>query len=287
MLKTYLFLLLACAAGHLPAQAPYPADRQDAQARKTESLINGNTRPDSTLNPLIWRVRDRVLKTGETVNMDFLAFGFTDIAAYQFALKFDPAQLRFERIEVLAPGFPLDPSGNFGLFNIAGGELRTLWSTAQGITLPAATPVFRIVLTTLSGGKKLSEALILDPAILSAVAYNTVLAPKTVQLYYADFTKPADPRAETGEITGLQLDQNRPNPFNGCTQIGFTLPEAGMVKLRVLDVTGREWLRLEENCLAGYREETVCLSAIPAAGLFYYELTTPYGTLMRRMIKSD
>ena len=220
MLKTYLFLLLACAAGHLPAQAPYTPDRQDAQARKTGSLINGNTRPDSTLNPLIWRVRDRVLKTGETVNMDFLAFGFTDIAAYQFALKFDPAQLRFERIEVLAPGFPLDPSGNFGLFNIAGGELRTLWSTAQGITLPAATPVFRIVLATLSGGKKLSEALILDPTILSAVAYNTVLAPKAVQLYYADYTKPADPRAETGEITGLELYQNRPNPFSDCTRIG-------------------------------------------------------------------
>lgn len=285
MLKTYLFLLLACAAGHLPAQAPYAPDRQDAQARKTENVFTGNTRPDSTLNPLIWRVRDRVLKTGQTVNMDFLAFGFTDVAAYQFALKFDPAQLRFERIEILAPpGFPLAPSGNFGLFNIAAGELRTLWSTAQGITLPAATPVFRIVLTTLSGGKKLSEALVLDPAILSPVAYNTVLAPKAVQLYYADYTKPADPRAETGEITGLQLDQNRPNPFTNCTKIGFTLPAEGMVYFRVFDASGREWLRWEKTCAAGYQDETVCLGNA-GAGVFYCQLVTPFGTLSRRLVK--
>lgn len=284
MLRIYIFLLFFCAAGHVYAQPPAEPDQRDFNTIKTLATTPNNTRPDDTRQPLIWRVRDRVLKTGDTVNMNFLAFGFTDIAAYQFALKFDPAQLRFEKIEILTPDLPLDPGGNFGLFNIAAGELRTLWSAPQGITLPAATPVFRIVLTTLAGGNKLSDALHLDPAILSPVAYNTVLAPKIVRLYYADYTKPADPRAETGEITALQLDQNRPNPFCDCTQIGFTLPGAGMVQLRILDATGRERLRLEKTCDAGYQEETICPGETGAGG-FYCQLITPHGIMVRRMVK--
>lgn len=286
MLKICCSLFLLCVAGHLFAQPPAISDQQDFSALKNGAATNNTTRPDDTQQPLIWRVRDRVLKAGTTVNMDFLAFNFTDIAAYQFALKFDPTQLRFEQIEVLDPGFPLDPDGNFGMFNIAGGELRTLWSTAMGITLPPATPVFRVVLTALAGGKKLSAVMDIDPAIISSVAYNTALLPRGVQLYYADYTKPADPRTTSGETTALQLHQNYPNPFIGCTQIGFTLPEAGLVKLRVLDMAGREYMRLEKNAAAGYQEEHICLENA-GAGVFFFELATPYGTLRRRILQSD
>lgn len=286
MLKVCFSLFLLCATGFLFAQPPVERDIQDFISLRASAVTGNTTRPDDTQQPLIWRVRDRVLKVGTTVNMDFLAFNFTDLAAYQFALKFDPTQLRFEQIEVLAPGFPLDPDGNFGMFNIAGGELRTLWSTAMGMTMPPATPVFRVVLTALAGGKNLSAVMNIDPMIISPVAYNTVLLPRGVQLYYADYTKPADPRTEPVETTMLQLHQNYPNPFNGCTQIGFTLPEAGLVKLRVLDIAGREYLRLEKNAAAGYQEEHICLENA-GAGVFFFELATPYGTLRRRILQTD
>ncbi len=38
---------------------------------------------------------------------------------------------------------------------------------------------------------------------------------------------------------GSILRQNRPNPFNPVTELGFQLPTAGSVRLEVLDVTGR------------------------------------------------
>lgn len=286
MLKVCYSLFLFCTAAYLCAQPPAISDQQDFSALKNGVATGKTTRPDDTQQPLIWRVRDRVLKAGTTVNMDFLAFNFTDVAAYQFALKFDPAQLRFEKIEVLAPGFPLNPINNFGLYNIAGGELRTLWSTAISTTLPPAAPVFRVVLTALAGGKNLSDVMNIDPDIISPVAYNTALLPRPVQLYYADYTKPADPRTSSGETTALQLHQNYPNPFSGCTQIGFTLPEAGLVKLRVWDIAGREYLRLEKNGAAGYQEAQICLENA-SAGVFFCELATPYGTLRRRMLQTD
>lgn len=270
MKKTSILLLLLLGLGPLQAQSPAGTERPVGKApeRPGGGIV---TRPDSTIAPLIWRVRDRVLKTGDTLRADFLAFGLTDVAAYQFALKFNTARLRFVRIEILSPDLPLDPSGNFGLFNIAGGEIRTLWSAAAGYTLPAGAPVFRLVFATLTGGATLSETLQLDPDVLSAVAYNTVLAPKAVQLYYADYTKPADPRAENEAAPAFQVFSNRPNPFHDCTTLGFALPNAGAVQFRVFDAAGREWMRWKKNCPEGYQEEAVCLESAPA-GIMFCEL---------------
>lgn len=40
-------------------------------------------------------------------------------------------------------------------------------------------------------------------------------------------------------LTGFQLFQNHPNPFNPCTRIPFTLGEPGIIRLEVFDMTGR------------------------------------------------
>ncbi len=278
MFKINTILFCIFAAAQLVGQTPA------ADARRLQIAENAAGRPENAQSPLIWRLRDRVLKTGETQNMDFLAFNFTDVAAYQFALKFDPARLRLERIEILTTDLPLDSSGNFGLFNLAYGEIRTLWSSAQGYTLPPATPVFRLVFTTLSGGKYLSEVLNIDPALLNPIAYNTQLIPKGVQLYYADYTKPADPRAEVKEADAQLLLSNFPNPFPDCTTLGFALPAAGAVRIRVFDTAGRQRLLLEKDAAAGFQEEAVCLEGT-GAGVYFCEMVTPFGSIVQRIIK--
>jgi hypothetical protein len=48
---------------------------------------------------------------------------------------------------------------------------------------------------------------------------------------------------------GLRLLQNRPNPFNPRTSIGFTLPQSGPVRLRVFDPAGRLVATLADRSL--------------------------------------
>ena len=90
---------------------------------------------------------------------------------------------------------------------------------------------------------------------------------------------------ETLRVTdaGVQLLQNRPNPFSERTTIGFILPKACEAQLRVFDVNGRELLRIDRAYPAGYSEEAIRLDGT-AAGLLYYELTTPDGTLTKKMM---
>jgi hypothetical protein len=89
---------------------------------------------------------------------------------------------------------------------------------------------------------------------------------------------------ETDEPTtaGLQLLQNRPNPFNGETTIGFVLPENCEAQLRVFDVSGRVLFSQKKNYAAGRQEET--LELVGANGVLWYELVTPFGILTKKMV---
>ena len=79
------------------------------------------------------------------------------------------------------------------------------------------------------------------------------------------------------------LLQNRPNPFKGSTTIGFVLPAACTARLRILDPSGRLLKQLKKVCPKGYQEEIIELNT--ASGLLYYELLTPYGILVRKMVQ--
>ncbi|MBK9338506.1 MAG: T9SS type A sorting domain-containing protein [Lewinellaceae bacterium] len=244
-------------------------------------------KPDPSARPLVWRVRDRVLQAGEPVELDFSVVNFTDIAAFQHGMRFDPAVLQYEAMHSTTTEIPLDAAGNFGAYRIAAGELRTLWSVAEGVTLPGVQPMYRLHFTALQGGMKLSEVVSFDPAVLRAVAYTTALAPREVQLVFTDYKNTGllstDNQVDIPN-TGFDLLQNRPNPFSDRTTIGFILPEACAAQLRVFDISGRELWRSDETYPAGYHEVVLRLEELPATGMLFYELTTPQGKQTRRML---
>jgi hypothetical protein len=92
--------------------------------------------------------------------------------------------------------------------------------------------------------------------------------------------------AEDGAMAMPQftLAQNYPNPFNPSTQIVFSLPRAGKVKIDVLDINGSLVATLcERRFPAG--EHTVTWNAEPfPSGVYFYRLQTSQGVLIRKML---
>jgi hypothetical protein len=80
------------------------------------------------------------------------------------------------------------------------------------------------------------------------------------------------------------LFQNQPNPFAGETTIGFVLPDACDAQLRITDVSGRELASYNRTYSAGYHEIEFRMQNAVAYGVLYYELTTPFGKLTRKMV---
>ena len=226
----------------------------------------------------------RILEAGEKVDAVFAVSNFTDLSAYQFALQFDPAVMQFDHIEILNSAIPLDPAGNFGLYNIGAGELRAVWTLPQGATTAAGTVLFKVVFQALESGQRLSDLLKLYPAVVPEIAYGTDLTTREVELEFVKEGVIATGTAEPGENQGVLLFQNRPNPFSGSTTISFVLPEAMEAELRVLDVTGRLLKSYRAEYSAGRHQVVFESEGAVASGLLYYELITKNGKIAKKML---
>ena len=140
-----------------------------------------------------------------------------------------------------------------------------------------------------------------DPVTRAAYAWHVT---RFADSYLGGFTIPTDSEmafktvttrglAPNGEVEPLRteapsgsytLSQNYPNPFNPSTQINFTLPETGAVRLAVYDLTGRlVQVLIDSSLQAG--EHTARFDATRlASGRYLYRLETPNSTITKSML---
>jgi flagellar hook assembly protein FlgD len=81
--------------------------------------------------------------------------------------------------------------------------------------------------------------------------------------------------------SGFVLDQNYPNPFNPSTTIGYRLAEAGLVRLKVYDVLGREVATLADHVVpagdyTGTWDGRNGSGQQVATGVYHYRLEVAY-----------
>ncbi len=87
-----------------------------------------------------------------------------------------------------------------------------------------------------------------------------------------------------GEASGFTLEQNQPNPVANATTISFGIEAAGHVRVRVLDVTGREVAVLVDEALAAGNYTTRFAPGSLAAGVYVYTLEAGGQVTSRRML---
>ncbi len=80
------------------------------------------------------------------------------------------------------------------------------------------------------------------------------------------------------------LEQNYPNPFNPATKIKYSIPEEGVVKLKVYNLLGEEIMTLVNSAQKTGRYEVVFDASRFASGVYYYRLETQKYTSVKKMI---
>ncbi|MBL7775026.1 MAG: hypothetical protein JNK89_03440, partial [Saprospiraceae bacterium] len=228
--------------------------------------------------PWQWRIADQTLESQGPLIVTVQAAAFDNLAALQCAFEYDTDRLRLDTLEILT-ALPLTPM-DFGL--LTDGQARLAWATNnQGVQVAPNAGVFRFQFEVLEAGGTLATAIWLNDSILAGEAYNSAFQPSAVELEFYSSSSTAGP----GGVPGLDLYQNRPNPFTGATTIGFHLPAAAEAQLRVLDLSGRLLWQTRGNYPAGYSAETVQI--LTGSGLLVYELVTPWGVLTRKMVRVE
>lgn len=105
--------------------------------------------------------------------------------------------------------------------------------------------------------------------------------------YVAGFVTSVDGQSSVpGEFS---LDQNFPNPFNPSTRIGFTIPEAGRVRLSIYDILGQEICVLRDGFLSAGRHTVLwdgrsTSGEISPSGVYFYKLTQGNHQEVRKLL---
>lgn len=88
----------------------------------------------------------------------------------------------------------------------------------------------------------------------------------------------------SGEVPkNFELSQNYPNPFNPITNINFSTPNSGFIKLVVFDITGKAVAELvNEELTAGSYKVDFNASAL-SSGIYFYKLVTGQFTQTKKM----
>lgn len=100
---------------------------------------------------------------------------------------------------------------------------------------------------------------------------------------FGDFTTDVK---EIGDFTPIAYDlgQNYPNPFNPSTSIKFSIPEAGLVTLKVFNLLGQEVATLvNSEKTSGVYEATFDASSI-SSGIYFYTLEAKNFTSTKKMV---
>jgi hypothetical protein len=210
-------------------------------------------------------LKDEAVRSGNTYTVNFTAGEIAKVQGYQLTLNFDAAALHLTDVE-----YGVATEENFGLRFVEEGMITMSWNGEAS----ADEVLFSLVFVA-NADAQLSELLSVSSRYTQAEAYNTSGEVMEVALNF-----------NTGILTtgNFELYQNQPNPFKGETLIGFNLPDAAEVTIKIHDVNGRTLKLIRDGFAKGYNAISVNSSELPAVGVLYYTVETADFTATKKMI---
>jgi len=240
--------------------------------------VNGTAIPNQLLGTdtrtfngkLALQAASEKVAAGETFTVDFRAKDFSNIAGFQFTLGFENAD--FVDVTSNLSGMS---AANFGLTKLSEGVITASWNSNKGVTVSDNEVLFTITFIA-NANLNTTDAIAINSRYTEAEAYNgSDLFDVVLEFNGAE------------AANGFELYQNTPNPFKAETLIGFNMPEAGSVTLKVFDVSGRILRLVEMDAAKGYNSVNLSRADLDATGVLYYQVETATETATKKMIIVD
>jgi hypothetical protein len=236
---------------------------------------------DGVAGKLPFVVSGAAAKSGEELVAVFKSSDFADIAAYQFTLNFDQAQLEF--LEFVPMSLTNLSQANFSANRADEGMLATTWFNFESLSLNDGEELFAVKFKALNDIASVSEVLSASSDFIEAMAVKADQQVVPVDVVFETATAVGNGI----EASEFALLQNVPNPVGSKTQIGFMLPEASTATITLMDGAGRVLMVVTGNYIAGFNQITIQRNELPAAGVVFYRLETPKHTAVKKMILAD
>jgi serine protease len=155
-----------------------------------------------------------------------------------------------------------------------------LSSGIQNTSLPAGDISFVVSAAPLdidAGGTAIA-------AFAIAAGNNLENLRTAIQASRAKYNTLTDVENETTLPIKFNLAQNYPNPFNPSTKISFSIPESGMVSLKVYDLLGREVANLINSEMLPGTYDYNFNGAGLSSGMYFYKIESGNYSETRKMM---
>ncbi len=240
--------------------------------------VSGDTEDRGFDGELTFILDDQEIQAGETFEVAFRANNFINLFGYQFAMKFEAANMELTDIET--GELTNLTETNFGLTLLDEGIITTSWDNTKNTLHDNNTILFSLTFKA-NTNLTLSEAIRISKSTIPAEAYQNADGNEVELLDIGlQFNN------QTAEVAaGFELMQNNPNPFMESTTIGFRLPEAGQATLTIYDLSGKVLTTISNTYTTGYNEITIGKDQLGNAGVLFYQLETQGHTATRRMVR--
>jgi hypothetical protein len=122
--------------------------------------------------------------------------------------------------------------------------------------------------------------------------YEMNLVYDNSQLSYSDYAHKivieyeqiTDVKDDINNNLTFKLEQNYPNPFNPATTINFTLPQSGLVTLKVYDILGNEVATLVNKEMNAGSNSIIWNAANLSSGVYFYTLNQNNYSITKKML---
>ena len=206
---------------------------------------------------------NQFIEKGKMYTVPFYAQDFEQINGYQFTLTFP--YLKLIHIEGGVAN-----TEHFGRTLENRGILTTSWHSMQSREI--TTSLFTLTFQATKEGY-LNELLNITSAHTPTEAYS----------FSGHFLDVSLAFSEPSPIP-FEVYQNIPNPFNEQTSIAFDFPAKGNVIFQLVNSQGQIVLKRAREYQKGPNELPLDTRHLPD-GTYYYQLSTPFGVLTKKMVK--
>ncbi len=165
---------------------------------------------------------------------------------------------------------------NLGFRNISDGQIHISWNEQKPINVK--DEFLQITFRALQDIKDRSilrlENSYLTPEMYISDGSNIQTLKVTLQ----------SSNSATSNAEQFELFQNVPNPFNATSIIGFNLPHADEVTLKIFDLTGKMVFQSKATFNKGYNTFSLDANELNLSGVLYYQIETDNDSATRKMI---
>lgn len=233
----------------------------------------------------------KMVGSGDSVVVELRVKSRDTLSTMQFTMSWNPSILSFGRVDTLG-GFP--PSAvteEFGFSNISQGKLTFVWisSSNSGLKIIDSLEIFKIVFKAIgANGMNSPLQYVTSPTQIKASNAQLASVPVTTQegSIKLGTTATKEEKDRNAHASGLQLMQNKPNPFHNQTVIPFDLLEPSDVILAVYDFKGQKVLEKKGFYNAGEHEWVLNTEGVLVSGFYVYSIRTQQGYESKVFIKN-